>query len=136
MEGKASALQTPQNVHLRENLNHGFHGFTRISRFCIRASRKYGMKSVFKKFREFLVRRSCKRTDLTARTQRAQRCPQSQDLSRAAFGPRLELRSRPTDGSMGSLRSRWRRGWGSNPRCLAAFRFSRPAHSTTLPPLL
>ena len=30
----------------------------------------------------------------------------------------------------------WRRGWDSNPRCLAAFRFSRPAHSTALPPLL
>lgn len=29
----------------------------------------------------------------------------------------------------------WRRGWDSNPRNLAALRFSRPARSTTLPPL-
>ena len=29
----------------------------------------------------------------------------------------------------------WRRGWDSNPRNLAALRFSRPAQSTTLPPL-
>lgn len=29
-----------------------------------------------------------------------------------------------------------RRGWDSNPRSLAALRFSRPARSTTLPPLL
>jgi integrase/recombinase XerD len=28
-----------------------------------------------------------------------------------------------------------RRGWDSNPRCLAARRFSRPVHSATLPPL-
>ena len=31
---------------------------------------------------------------------------------------------------------KWRRGWDSNPRDLAALRFSRPAQSTTLPPLL
>ena len=30
----------------------------------------------------------------------------------------------------------WRRRWDSNPRNLAALRFSRPAQSTTLPPLL
>ena len=30
---------------------------------------------------------------------------------------------------------RWRRGWDSNPRALAGQRFSRPSHSTTLPPL-
>ena len=29
----------------------------------------------------------------------------------------------------------WRRGWDSNPRDLAALRFSRPTRSTTLPPL-
>src|SRR6266849_3918489 len=29
----------------------------------------------------------------------------------------------------------WRRGWDSNPRGLSAFRFSRPARSTALPPL-
>src|SRR5690606_30184917 len=31
---------------------------------------------------------------------------------------------------------RWRRGWDSNPRTLSGLRFSRPARSTTLPPLL
>ena len=30
---------------------------------------------------------------------------------------------------------RWRRRWDSNPRSLSALRFSRPAQSTTLPPL-
>ena len=34
-----------------------------------------------------------------------------------------------------SENSLWRRGRDSNPRCLAARRFSRPVHSTTLPPL-
>ena len=29
---------------------------------------------------------------------------------------------------------RWRKGWDSNPRMLAHRRFSRPVHSTTLPP--
>ena len=30
----------------------------------------------------------------------------------------------------------WRRRWDSNPRTLAGLRFSRPAQSTALPPLL
>lgn len=30
---------------------------------------------------------------------------------------------------------KWRRGWDSNPRSVSRLRFSRPAQSTTLPPL-
>ena len=48
----------------------------------------------------------------------------------------VELRFHPTLRFENPLRGLWRRRWDSNPRNLAALRFSRPAQSTTLPPLL
>ncbi len=38
-------------------------------------------------------------------------------------------------GENNGFHAEWRRGWDSNPRTLAGLRFSRPARSTTLPPL-
>jgi hypothetical protein len=49
--------------------------------------------------------------------------------------PHLTARRRPSQQSLFQYEQTWRRGWDSNPRGLAAFRFSRPVQSTTLPPL-
>ena len=47
----------------------------------------------------------------------------------------VELRPHPTLYNENPLCGLWRRRWDSNPRNLSALRFSRPAQSTTLPPL-
>ncbi len=41
-----------------------------------------------------------------------------------------------SDAASGEVQQEWRRGRDSNPRYVAAQRFSRPPQSATLPPLL
>ena len=58
----------------------------------------------------------------------------SRSLCRCA-AVELRFHCHPTLRFENPLRGLWRRRWDSNPRNLAALRFSRPAQSTTLPPL-